>query len=158
MQKPTPFLWFDGNAEEAMQFYVATFPNAKIHNISRFGEGAHMPAGTVMTASFEINGQAFTALNGGPMFKFTPAISFLVGCDTQAEIDEVWEKLIASGGEPMQCGWISDKFGLTWQIVPSILGQLLGDPDPAKAKNVMTAMMQMVKLDIPTLQAARDQG
>ena len=158
MQKPTPFLWFDGNVEEAMEFYVATFPNSKINHLTRFGEGAHMPAGTVMTASFEINGQDFTALNGGTMYQFTPAISFFVGCDTQAEIDMLWEKLSADGGQPMQCRWIQDKFGVTWQIVPPILGQLLGDPNPAKSKSVMMAMLQMVKIDIAALQAAHAQG
>ena len=158
MQKPTPFLWFDGNVEEAMEFYVATFPNSKVHHMTRFGEGAHMPAGTVMTASFEINGQVFTALTGGTMYQFTPAISFFVGCDTQEEIDMLWEKLSADGGQPMQCGWITDKYGVTWQIVPPILGQLLGDPNPAKSKRVMMAMMQMVKIDIAALQAAHAEG
>jgi predicted 3-demethylubiquinone-9 3-methyltransferase (glyoxalase superfamily) len=156
MQKITPFLWFDGNAEEAMNLYTTLFKNAKVHAVSRYGAGAPLPAGTVMSATFELDGQRFIALNGGPMYKFTPAISMFVSCETQAEIDELWEKLTADGGSPGQCGWLQDKFGLSWQLVPPILGQLLSNP--ATSGNVMTAMLQMTKLDIAALQAAADQG
>ncbi|MEO6397787.1 MAG: VOC family protein [Tepidiformaceae bacterium] len=154
MQTITPFLWFDDNAEEAMNFYVATFPNSKLGEISRYGEGGPGPAGTVMSGSFELDGQRFMALNGGPMYKFTEAISLFVPCETQAEIDHLWETL-SEGGEKSQCGWLKDKFGLSWQIVPTVLGEILGDSDPAKAKRAMDAMLQMTKLDIAALQEAR---
>ena len=157
MQKITPFLWFDGRAEEAMNFYVSVFRNSKVGKVTRYGEAGPGPKGTVMSATFELDGEEFYALNGGPQYKFTPAISFFVSCETQAEIDELWEKL-SEGGVPNQCGWLDDKFGLTWQIVPSILGKLLGDKDPVKAARVMNAMMQMVKLDIAGLQRAYDGG
>lgn len=156
MQKITPFLWFDNQAEEAMNFYASVFgENAKITNVSRYGEGAPMPAGTVLTATIEIFGQKFIALNGGPHFSFTPAISFLVDCETQDEIDHYWNHF-HDGGTEMQCGWISDKYGVTWQIIPRVLPDLIGGPEPEKAQRAMQAMMQMVKLDIAALQAAYD--
>ena len=155
MQNITPFLWFDDNAEEAMNFYVSIFKNSRVGNVTRYGEAGPGPKGSVMSATFQLDGQEFYALNGGPVFKFTPAISFFVNCETQAEIDELWERLSA-GGEKSQCGWLKDKYGLSWQIVPSILGKLLADRDPAKAKRVMEAMLQMHKLDIAKLKQAYD--
>jgi predicted 3-demethylubiquinone-9 3-methyltransferase (glyoxalase superfamily) len=155
MQKITPFLWFDGNAEEAVNFYTSIFKDGKVSRLSRYGDAGPGPKGSVMTASFQILGQEFVALNGGPQFQFTPAISFLVNCESQQEVDELWEKL-SHGGEKQQCGWLKDKYGLSWQIVPSILGKLMSDPNPAKAKNVMAAMLQMKKLDIQGLQKAYD--
>lgn len=155
MQKITPFLWFDGQAEEAANFYVSIFKNSRITHVSRYGEGAPVPKGTVMSASFQLEGQDFIALNGGPQFKFTPAISLFVSCETQTEVDELWQKLSA-GGKPERCGWLKDKYGLSWQIIPTILGKLLQDPDPAKAKRAMTAMLQMDKIDIQRLQQAHD--
>jgi predicted 3-demethylubiquinone-9 3-methyltransferase (glyoxalase superfamily) len=158
MQKIIPFLWFDGNAEEAMNFYVGIFKNSKIGTISRYGDAGPGPKGTVMTATFQIEGQDFCALNGGPQFKFSPAISFFVNCEAQQEVDELWEKLSA-GGEKMQCGWLRDKFGVTWQIVPTILGELLhGGKDPKKSQSAVKAMLQMTKLDIAKLKQAYDQG
>ena len=157
MQKITPFLWFDGQAEEAANLYTSIFKNSKIVSISRYGEGLPMPAGTVMTVTFQLEGQEFTALNGGPEFKFTEAISFYVSCQTQAEVDNLWEKLSA-GGEEGQCGWLKDKYGVSWQIVPTVLGQLLQDKDAAKAQSVVNAMLQMRKLDIAKLKQAYDQG
>lgn len=155
MQKITPFFWFDGNAEAAATFYVETFgeENAKITDRSYYGADTPMPEGTLLTASLNLFGQEFVALNAGPMFKFTPAISFMVTCEDQAELDRYWDKLI-DGGEPMQCGWITDKFGVTWQITPRALREYLEDDDREKAQRVMQAMMQMVKLDIPTLERA----
>lgn len=154
MQKIMPFLWFDDQAEEAAAFYTSIFANSRILNAARYGEGAPRPKGSVMSVTFELEGQTFTALNGGPAHAgFTPAISFFVSCATQAEVDALWDKLVA-GGAPMQCGWLRDKFGLTWQIVPKVLGELLGDPDPARSKRVMEAMLKMVKLDIATLERA----
>lgn len=153
MQKITPFLWFDDKAEEAMNFYISIFKNSKIVGVSRYGEGGPGPTGSVMTATFELNGQEFTALNGGPQFAFTEAISFYVDCETQQEVDELWEKL-SEGGEKGQCGWLKDKYGLSWQIVPSILGELLQDKDPKKSNNVMQAMLQMHKIDINMLKQA----
>jgi len=153
MQKITPFLWFDNQAEEAMNFYVSIFKNSKILSVNRYGDGAPAPKGSVMTANFELDGQVFTALNGGPMYKFTPAISFVVHCETQAEVDEYWEKLSA-GGKENQCAWLDDKFGVSWQIVPNALIELLSDPDPLKAGRVMQAMMQMTKIDIAALKQA----
>src|SRR5438105_9464250 len=140
MQKIVPFLWFDDQAEEAMNFYASIFKNAKIGSVSRYGEGGPGPAGKVMTASFQLFGQDFIALNGGPQFKFTEAISFLINCETQAEIDELWDKLLA-GGEPSQCGWLKDKYGLSWQIVPPVLSEMLQDQDAGQAKRVMDAML-----------------
>jgi predicted 3-demethylubiquinone-9 3-methyltransferase (glyoxalase superfamily) len=157
MPKITPCLWFDNNAEEALNLYTSIFKNARVLNVSRYGEGAPMPAGTIMTATFELEGQEFIALNGGPQFKFTEAVSFFVSCETQAEIDELWRKLTA-GGEESQCGWLKDKFGLSWQIVPRALGDLMNDPDPAKAGRVMQALFQMKKIDIGALQRAHAGG
>ena len=157
MQKITPFLWFDGNAEEAANFYVSIFKNSKVGRVTRYGDAGPGPKGTVMSATFQLEGQDFYALNGGPQFKFTPAISLFVNCETQQEVDELWEKLSA-GGRKDQCGWLQDKYGLSWQIVPTILGKLLGDNDPAKASRVMQAMMQMKKIDIKGLQQAYDRG
>lgn len=156
MQKITPFLWFNDQAEEAMKFYTSIFKNSKMGKLTRYGETGPGPKGKVMTATFELDGQEFIALNGGPQFKFTEAISFSVRCDTQAEIDEMWEKLSA-GGEKSRCGWLKDKYGLSWQIVPPVLGELLGDKDPEKAKRVMQAMLQMDKIDIKRLKQAYEQ-
>jgi predicted 3-demethylubiquinone-9 3-methyltransferase (glyoxalase superfamily) len=145
----TPFLWYDTQAEEAMNLYASIFKNSKVISVHR----AH---GKVMSVEFELEGQRFTALNGGPLFKFNESTSFFVGCDTQAEVDEFWDQLIADGGEPSQCGWLKDKFGLSWQIVPNVLLRLLNDQDAAKSSRVMTAMLQMRKLDIKALQRAYD--
>ena len=147
MQKITPFLWFDGNVEEAMNFYVSIFKNSKIVSVTPG------PNGTVMMATFQLGGQEFFALNGGPQFKFTEAISFFVECETQQEVDELWERL-SEGGEESRCGWLKDKYGLSWQIIPSVLGELLGDKDPEKANRVMQAMLQMDKIDIQILRQA----
>jgi predicted 3-demethylubiquinone-9 3-methyltransferase (glyoxalase superfamily) len=157
MQKITPFLWFDDQAEEAVNFYTSIFKNSKIGSIARYGEGTPKPAGTVMTVTFQLEGQEFVALNGGPEFTFTPAISFFVNCQTQAEVDHLWEKL-SSGGEEGQCGWLKDKYGVSWQIVPTILGQLLQDKDAAKSQSVLNAMLQMRKIDIAKLKQAYEQG
>jgi predicted 3-demethylubiquinone-9 3-methyltransferase (glyoxalase superfamily) len=156
MQKITPFLSFDGKAEEAMNFYISIFKNAKPGRVTRYGDAGPGPKGSVMSATFELDGQEFFALNGGPAFTFTPAISFFVNCETQAEVDELWEKLSA-GGSTQRCGWLQDKFGVSWQIVPSILGKLLQDKDAAKSTRVMKAMMQMDKLDIRGLEQAAAQ-
>ena len=155
MQKITPFLWFNDNAEEAVKFYISLFKNSKIETVSRYGDASAGPKGTVMTISFQLEGQEFMALNGGPVFTFSPATSFFVDCETQQEVDLLWEKL-SEGGEQQQCGWLRDRFGITWQIVPSILGKLTGDPDPVKSQRVMQAMLQMHKLDIAGLQRAYD--
>jgi len=156
MQKITPFLWFDDKAEEAMNFYVSIFKNSKRGRISRYGEAGPGPKGTVMVATFQLEGQEFIALNGGPQFKFTEAISFVVSCETQDEVDAFWEKL-SEGGAKGQCGWLKDKYGLSWQVVPTALGKLMSDPDPEKSKRVMTAMLKMTKMDIQGLQQAYDQ-
>jgi predicted 3-demethylubiquinone-9 3-methyltransferase (glyoxalase superfamily) len=156
MQKITPFLWFDNQAEEAMNFYISIFKNSKVVTVTRYGETGPGPKGTVMTAKFELNGQEFVALNGGPHFKFTEAVSFVVNCETQAEIDEYWDKLSA-GGEKSRCGWLKDKFGLSWQIVPTVLPDLLDEKHPDKADRVMQAIMRMNKLDLKALQQAFDQ-
>ena len=153
MQKINPFLWFNDNAEEAVNFYVSIFKNSKVLSVSRYGDAGPGPKGTVMVASFELDGQKFMALNGGPIYSFTPAISFLVNCETQQEVDTLWEKLSA-GAQSLQCGWIKDKFGVSWQIVPTILGELMGDKDPEVSKRVMQAMLQMTKLDIEGLRRA----
>jgi len=158
MPKISPFLWFNNNAEEAMNHYVSIFPNSKIVNVGRYGEAGPGPTGSVMTATFQLDGQEFIALNGGPEFPFTEAISFFVNVETQQEVDELWEKLIAGGGEPSQCGWLKDKFGLSWQIIPKALGELLGDKDPEKAGRVMNAMLKMQKIDVKELQRAYDSG
>ncbi len=141
MQKITPFLWFNDNAEEAMNFYVSIFKNSKVGRVTRYGEAGPEPKGTVMSATFQLEGQEFFALNGGPQFKFTEAISFFVNCETQEEVDELWEKL-SEGGRKDMCGWLKDKFGLSWQIIPTVLGQMLGDKDPAKSQRVMQAMLR----------------
>ncbi|HLY28607.1 MAG TPA: VOC family protein [Aggregatilineales bacterium] len=154
MSKITPFLWFNGQAEEAMNFYVSLFKNSKIIGVSRYGDGMPFPAGTVMTATFELDGQHITALNGGPQYKFSEAISFYVDCGSQAEVDDLWAKLTANGGQEGPCGWCKDKFGLSWQIVPSELGKLMGDPDPVKAGRVAQAMLKMQKLDVEGLRRA----
>jgi len=157
MQKITPFLWFDGKAEEAMNFYTSIFKNSKIKSVTRYGEAGPGPKGTVMTGTFQLEGQDFMALNGGPHFTFSPAISFFVNCQTQQEVDELWEKL-SEGGEKGRCGWLKDKYGLSWQIVPSALGEMLQDEDAEKSKRVMKAMLQMDKIDIKALKQASEQG
>jgi predicted 3-demethylubiquinone-9 3-methyltransferase (glyoxalase superfamily) len=156
MQKIITFLWFDQQAEEAAKFYCSVFKNSKILSVSHYGAGAPMPAGTVLTVAFQINGHEFTALNGGPQYHFTEAVSLAVMCDSQEEIDHYWQALTANGGEPGPCGWLKDKYGLSWQVVPSKLEKLLTDPNPAKSSAVMQAMMPMQKLDIATLQRAHD--
>ena len=153
--KITPCLWFDRQAEEAAQFYTSVFKNSRIVKTVRYGEGAPLPAGTVLTIAFELDGQEFTALNGGPHFKFSPAVSFVVHCRTQQEVDEYWDKL-CDGGKPNQCGWLDDKFGVSWQIVPTVLPEMMADRDAAKAQRVTQAMMKMVKLDIAQLEQAYD--
>jgi predicted 3-demethylubiquinone-9 3-methyltransferase (glyoxalase superfamily) len=155
-QKITPFLWFDNQAEEAMNFYVSIFRNSQVISIRRYGEAGPGSKGTVMTASFEIEGQEFMALNGGPQYKFTEAISFFVNCETQEEVDELWEKL-SEGGEKGPCGWLKDKYGVSWQIVPTVLGEMLSDPDPEKSERVTKAMLQMKKIDIEGLKKAYEQ-
>ena len=156
-QKITPFLWFDTQAEEAATFYTSIFKNAKIGTVTRYSDGGPGPKGTVMTVQFELDGQEFIALNGGPHFTFTEAVSFVVHCETQEEVDYYWEKLSADGGTPVQCGWLKDKFGLSWQIVPTVLPQLLATADAATAQRVTQAMLHMIKLDIGTLQQAAAQ-
>jgi predicted 3-demethylubiquinone-9 3-methyltransferase (glyoxalase superfamily) len=153
MQKISPFLWFDNEAEEAMNFYVSVFKNSKVGNLTRYGDAGPGPKGSVMTASFELEGQQFTALNGGPHFKFTEAISFFVNCETQEEVDELWAKL-SEGAQTQQCGWLKDKFGLSWQIIPSVLIELMNDPDPQKSRRVTEAMLRMTKIDIAKLRQA----
>jgi len=157
MQKIIPFLWFDNKAEEAVNFYVSIFKNSKIVNMSRWGDGGPGPKGAVMSVTFELNGQEFMALNGGPTFKFSPAISFFVKCETQQDVDDYWEKLSA-GGTKERCGWLKDKYGVSWQIIPNALGKFLQEKDPAKSKRVMNAMMQMDKIDIQGLQRAYEQA
>jgi len=157
MQKITPFLWFDSQAEEAAKFYVSVFGNSRIVKTVRYGAAGPGPAGSVMTVQFELNGVPFTALNGGPLFQFSEAISFVVNCQSQAEVDTLWEKLSA-GGQPGRCGWLKDRFGLSWQIVPTALPVLLGDPDPVKAQRTMAAMLKMDKLDIVALEKAHAGG
>ena len=156
MKSITPFLWFDNQAEEAMNFYVSIFPNSKIMNVARYGDAGPGPKGTVMTGTFQLNGQNFMALNGGPLFKFTEAISLFVSCEDQKEVDYFWEKL-SEGGQKSRCGWLKDKYGLSWQIVPTVLGELLNSGDAEKSKRVMQAMLTMDKIDIAKLQQAYDQ-
>jgi predicted 3-demethylubiquinone-9 3-methyltransferase (glyoxalase superfamily) len=156
MQSISPFLWFDGQAEEAANLYVSIFDNSSITSVSRYGEGAPLPAGTVLTVDFLLDGMEFHALNGGPQYSFTEAVSFSVVAETQERIDYFWSALTADGGEPGQCGWLKDRFGLSWQIVPPVLVELLGDPDPEKASRVMQAMLRMTKIEIAPLKAARD--
>lgn len=155
MQKITTFLWFDDKAEEAANLYVSLFKNSKIESMSRYGDAGPGPKGTVMVVQFQLDGQRFTALNGGPIFKFTEAISLMVNCETQEEVDRLWEKL-SEGGKKDHCGWLKDKYGLSWQIVPTALGKLMSDPDREKAARVTKAMLQMNKLDISALQKAYD--
>jgi predicted 3-demethylubiquinone-9 3-methyltransferase (glyoxalase superfamily) len=158
MQKITPFLWFDGQAEDAVNFYTSLFKNSKIGRILRYteeaAENSGRPVGSVLTIEFEIEGQKFVALNGGPLFKFNESVSFVINCETQEEVDYFWEKLTADGGEESQCGWLKDKFGLSWQVTPTMLIDMLHDKDPAKAERVMNAMLQMQKIEIPKLKAA----
>ena len=153
MQKITPYLWFNGNAEEAVTYYTSIFKDSNITNIGRFGEGGPFPKGSVMSVSFQLNGQNFMAVNGGPQYTFTPAVSFFISVESQQELDELWNKL-TSGGKEEPCGWLIDKYGLSWQVVPSVLGKLFGDKDPAKANRVMQALFKMKKIDIRTLQNA----
>src|SRR6266576_4805637 len=153
MQKITPFLWFDHQAEEAMHFYMSIFKNSRVGSVQRYGEAGPGPKGSVMSVTFELEGQQFFALNGGPHFSFTPAISFFVNCETQQEVDDFWEKLSA-GGEKNSCGWLRDKYGVSWQIIPSALGKMLQDKDPEKSTRVMKAMLQMKKIDIEGLTQA----
>jgi predicted 3-demethylubiquinone-9 3-methyltransferase (glyoxalase superfamily) len=157
MQKIVPFLWFDGKAEEAMNFYVSVFKRSKVVRVSRYGDAGPGPKGSVMSCTFQLEGQDFYALNGGPQFKFTPAISLFVNCETQPEVDELWEKLSA-GGRADQCGWLQDKYGLSWQIIPTVLGKMLSDKDPKKANAAMQAMLKMKRIDIRGLQQAYDRG
>jgi len=162
MQKITPMLWFDNQAEEAARFYTSIFKNSKIRSVTRYGDaGAQAsgrPKGSVMTVSFEIEGQEFVGLNGGPVFKFSEALSFVVNCKTQDEVDEMWAKLTADGGEPGPCGWLKDKYGLSWQVVPTLLSELLESKDAKKAERVMAAMLKMSKLDIEALEQAAEKG
>jgi predicted 3-demethylubiquinone-9 3-methyltransferase (glyoxalase superfamily) len=153
MQKITPFLWFDDQAEGAMRHYVSIFENANVLGVTRYGDAGPGPKGSVMIAAFELEGQRFTALNGGPRFKFTEAISFVVNCETQEEVDELWDRL-GEGGQIQQCGWLKDKYGLSWQIIPSALPELMSDPDPEKVRRVTEAMLQMTKIDIAKLRQA----
>lgn len=153
MNKITPFLWFNHQAEEAMHFYVSIFKNSKVGTVSRYGAARPGQQGKVMSVAFQLDGQDFIALNGGPHFQFTEAISLFVNCETQAEVDELWEKLSA-GGETNRCGWLKDKYGLSWQIIPTALSKLMGDPDPAKSNRVMQAMLKMTKIDIAGLERA----
>ena len=153
MQKIIPFLWFDGKAKDAMNFYTSIFKNSKLINLKRYGESGPGMEGNVMSVTFQLDGQEFIALNGGPQFTFSPAISFFVNCETQIEVDELWEKL-SIGGEAQGPGWVKDKYGVSWQIVPSILDEMLNDPDPVKSQRVMKAMLQMSKLDISKLKNA----
>jgi predicted 3-demethylubiquinone-9 3-methyltransferase (glyoxalase superfamily) len=155
MQKITPFLWFDKEAEEAANFYVSVFNNSKIVSVGRYGDAGPGVKGTAMSVTFELEGQSFFALNGGPLYKFTPAISLFVSCETQGEVDALWEKLCA-GGRPNRCGWLTDRYGLSWQIIPSVLGKLLQSPDAEKSNRAMRAMLAMDKLDIRALQDAFD--
>jgi len=157
MQKITPFLWFDGKAEEAANFYVSIFKNSKIASVTRYGEAGPGPKGTVMIVKFQLGGEEFLALNGGPQFTFSPAVSLVANCETQAEVDELWEKLSA-GGEKLNCGWLTDKYGLSWQVVPTIVGELMQDKDAEKTNRVMQAIMGMNKLEIAGLRRAYDQG
>ena len=157
MQKIVTFLWFDNQAEEAANLYVSVFKNSKITSVSRYGDAGPGPKGAAMVVVFELEGQRFMALNGGPHYSFTPAISLLVNCETQSEVDGFWDKLLAGGGKPSRCGWLQDKYGLSWQIIPSALGKLMSDPDPEKSKRVMQAMLQMEKIEIAKLQQAYDE-
>ncbi len=156
MQKITPFLWFDNNAEPAAEFYVSIFKNSRILNVSRYGDAGPGPKGSVMVVNFQLAGQEFIALNGGPPFKFSEAFSLVVNCENQKEVDEYWSKLTSGGGQESQCGWLKDKFGFSWQVVPAELGKLMSAKDPARANRVMQALLQMKKLDIAKLERAAD--
>ena len=156
MQPLTPFLWFDTQAEDAANFYVSIFPNSRIVNVARYGAAGPGPRGSVMTVQFELQGQPFIALNGGPHYKFSEAVSFSVPCETQEEVDLYWTKLTAGGGQEGPCGWLKDKYGLSWQVNPTILGRMLSDPDPQKSKRVMEAMLKMKKIEIEPLRKAYD--
>jgi len=156
-QKITPFLWFDGEAEEAANFYTSIFENSRIVDVTRYGEAGPGEKGSVMTVSFELEGQRFVGLNGGPNYKFTPAVSFYISCKTQEEVDYFWKRLLAGGGEPNACGWLTDKFGLSWQVIPDALIEYLQDEDRERAQRVMQAMMKMVKIDVKKIQEAYDQ-
>ena len=153
-QKITTYLWFNGNAEEAVEFYTSVFPDSRVTKVARWGEGGPGPEGSVLNIAFELAGQSFIALNGGPQFKFTPAISLFVSCESQAEVDELWTKLLDGGGKPNACGWLDDRFGLSWQVVPNRLPELLADPDRDKAQRVMAAMLEMGKIEIAELDRA----
>jgi predicted 3-demethylubiquinone-9 3-methyltransferase (glyoxalase superfamily) len=155
MSNITPFLWFDHQAEEAAKFYCSVFKDSKLGKATHYSEGMPMPKGTVLTIQFELNGQSFTALNGGPMFRFNESVSFVVSCNDQAEIDYYWDKLSSSGGAPGQCGWLKDKYGLSWQVVPNSLGELLSSSDPAAAARALQALMKMQKLDLAALERAK---
>ena len=157
VQLITPFLWFDSQAEQAAAFYTSIFPNSRVAKVVRYGDAGPGPTGSAMTVEFELNGQKFVGLNGGPHFQFSEAISFVVNCETQEEVDRYWQ-LLSAGGAEVQCGWLKDKFGLSWQIVPTLLPKLAGDPDPKKVARVMQAMMAMKKLDMWALQQAYDNG
>ena len=156
MQKIVPNLWFDTEAEDAARYYTSVFPNSKITDVSYFGEAGPREAGTVLTASFEIEGLGFTAINGGPDFKFNEAVSFLVNCESQEEVDKYWDRLIGDGGQESVCGWLKDKYGVSWQIIPTVLQEMIQDPDKEKANAVMKAMLQMKKIDVAELQKAYD--
>jgi predicted 3-demethylubiquinone-9 3-methyltransferase (glyoxalase superfamily) len=158
MKGITPFLWFDQDAEAAMDFYTSIFKHSKIVRVSRYGDAGPGPKGQVMVGEFEINGQRFMALNGGPQFKFTEAISFVIHCENQEEIDYYWSNLTSQGGQESQCGWLKDKFGLSWQVVPTVLSELMSDKDPKKANAVMQALLQMKKLDIAGLRSAAERS
>jgi predicted 3-demethylubiquinone-9 3-methyltransferase (glyoxalase superfamily) len=154
-QTITTFLWFNGNAEEAVELYTSIFPSSRVTKVSRWGEGGPAPAGSVMTIAFELDGQGFLALNGGPEFPFSPAISLLITCKSQADVDDKWARLTAGGGQPGRCGWLTDRFGVSWQVVPESLGELMSDPDPKAAGRVGRALMAMGKIDIDALRRAR---
>jgi predicted 3-demethylubiquinone-9 3-methyltransferase (glyoxalase superfamily) len=156
MQKIVPFLWFDGKAEEAMRFYTSIFKDSRVGSITRYGDAGPGPKGTVMSATFQLAGQEFYALNGGPQFTFTPAISLFVNCETQEEVDALWERL-SEGGQKLPCGWLTDRYGVSWQIIPTALSTMLNDPDPARSQRVMKAMLQMTKIDIAALKRAYEQ-
>jgi predicted 3-demethylubiquinone-9 3-methyltransferase (glyoxalase superfamily) len=155
MKGIAPFLWFDRQAEEAARFYTSIFPNSRITTTTRYGDGGPGPAGSIMTVAFELDGREFVALNGGPLFPFTPAVSFVVNCETQAELDLIWERL-AAGGEEVECGWLRDRYGVSWQVVPASLGRLLATPDPGRAERVMKALLGMKKLDLAALERAAE--
>ena len=156
MDKITPFLWYDGQAEEAAAFYVSVFKNSRILNVTRYGDAAQGPKGTAMTVVFELDGRRFIGLNGGPLYTFTEAVSFAIDCQSQEEVDHFWTHLTSGGGQEGRCGWLKDRFGLSWQVVPTALGKLLSDPDPARAGRAMQAMLTMTKIDIAGLERAAD--